>query len=225
MEFFMAAQKRKTVRNFEYESLNPLLKTELNTVSEKLSILPNLKPIAWQLEQDPKALGKFFSKVHEDNVLALVEYGFEGEQMVLRLVEKGYGTMWQAINTEKGVPALIRFGKSKGENLKTKLLKTFIKGGERKPITAFIDTNADKLTADQKKIIDSLILSPSAINRQPWKFTYQSEKSLRIEVTDTQQYNFLDMGIVLAHGFLAFQQLYGRCNIQKRETMLWELSA
>jgi len=224
MEFFRLAGERSTVRSYVIQTLSNEEKSNLLALKEKLLFLPNARPVNWKLEEDAKALGRFFAYVHEDSIFSSIEYGFEGEQLILHLVSLGYGTMWQAIGTQEEVPAFLRFGQPKEENLKGKFFKTLVRGGLRRPFQTFIKGEEGLLDDRQRRIIEAMILSPSALNRQPWSFTILSNNALRIELTDKKPLNFLDLGIVLAHGALGYAETYGSYCLKKREMFVWELS-
>ncbi len=224
MEFLRLAGERSTIRSYTPQILSEELKTTLLALSEKLFFLPNARAISWKLEEDSKALGRFFAYVHEDNVSSGIEYGFEGEQLILHLVSQGYGTMWQAIGTDEEVPAYLRFGKPKEENLKAKFFKTLVRGGVRRPFQTFIKGDQGLIDERQRRIIEAMILSPSALNKQPWTFTVLSDHTLRIELTDKKPLNFIDLGIVLSHGAMGYAETYGSFNLKKREIFIWDLS-
>jgi nitroreductase len=224
MDFFAIAEQRSTIRNFEQEPLDEESKSLMLEKTKNLYYLPNAKPVNWKIEQDQKALARFFAYVHEDNIFSTIEYGFEGEQLVIDLVRNGYGTMWMALGAEDDIPAYIRFGKPKAENLKTRFVKTIVKSDRRRLLSSFIDCEENQLTNLQKSILQSMIDAPSSMNRQPWRFSILSENSLTVEATETKRLSFIDLGIVLAHGALAFTQAFGSYSIRKREAVVWELS-
>ena len=226
MDFYQTIEKRHSVRSFQsyqlIEEEKKLLKSKLNhLISIRQDNLLN-----WKLEETTQASGRFYAKHEAPPEDYLIEYGFQGEQIILSLVEQGFDTLWKAAGIPSDIPAYLIFGKGKGQKTFTeKVMGLFVNAGNRKDISTFLQVEPSTLTDSQRKIIKSCILSPSAINKQPWSFHFQDEKTMEIRISGKSKYNYLDTGICLYHAYQAFAIEYRTPDLIKKGDFHWIVKA
>ena len=222
MDFYKTIEKRHSVRSYQsyqlIEEEKELLKTKLN----HLIGIHQDNLLNWKLEETTQASGRFYAKHDIPPEDFLIEYGFQGEQIILSLVEQGFDTLWKAAGIPSDIPAYLIFGKGKGQKSFTeKVMGLFVNSGNRKELSTFLQVDPTSLTNSQRKIIQSCILSPSAINKQPWSFHFQDEKTLEIHITGKSKYNYLDTGICLYHAYQAFSIEYKTPELIKKGDFHW----
>ena len=132
--------------------------------------------------------------VTEKNFEELVDYGFQGEQIVLFLTIKNFGTCWMALSPQPNIPYIIAFGYPKRRN--------FVR--VRKPIDSFLENDIEELPPEIVRVVEMSVLAPSAMNRQPWKIRFTGGElciSSRSPV---------DLGIALSHAYLVAREIFKR---------------
>jgi hypothetical protein len=117
MKIFEAIEKRHSTRNYESEKLSENVKREIETICDGVKPFQEVK-CTWDVKEDEKATGKIFSEIDSTKWESLVNYGFEGEQIILRLTQadstlKVDSTLWKALDNREKTPAILRFGKGK----------------------------------------------------------------------------------------------------------------
>lgn len=201
-------------------------KEQIKAVFNNLISIQHDNHLNWNMEDQNQPSGKIFAKHDIPPEDYLIEYGFQGEQIILSLVEQGFDTLWKAAGIPSDIPAYLIFGKGKEQKpFKEKVMGLFVNAGNRKDMTHFLQVDPSTLTDSQAKIIKSCILSPSAINKQPWSFHFQDEKTLEIRITGKSKYNYLDTGICLYHAYQAFSFEYKTPELVKKEDFHWIVKA
>lgn len=226
LDFYRVIEKRHSVRSYQNHQLNEEEKNSIESIFNQLISIHNDNTLNWRLEENTQASGKIFAKHDTPPEDYLIEYGFQGEQIILSLVEKGYDTLWKAAGIPSDIPAYLIFGTGKGKKSFTeKVMGLFVNAGNRKELSTFIQVEPATLTDSQMKIIKSCIRSPSAINKQPWSFHFSDEKTLELRVTGKSKYNYLDTGICLYHAYQAFVIEYGTPELIKKDDFFWLIKA
>ncbi|PLV60382.1 nitroreductase family protein [Thermotoga sp. KOL6] len=189
MDIFEAIESRHSVRNFLRRNLPDSLKEELKIFS---SIKFITKKYDWKANfQDfPHYIYATTKKSFDE----LVDYGFQGEQIVLFLTMKGLGTCWMARSPHPNVPYIIAFGYPKNRDFSRK----------RKPISSFLENDIEELQPEIIRIIELTILAPSALNGQPWRFRFTGRE---LCISSRKP---VDLGIALSHAFLVAREIYKR---------------
>jgi hypothetical protein len=226
MDFYKAIEKRHSVRSYQSYQLTEEEKKQIKAVFNDLISIHHDNLLNWKLEDQNQPSGKIFAKHDIPPEDYLIEYGFQGEQIILSLVEQGFDTLWKAAGIPSDIPAYLIFGKGKGQkNFTEKVMGLFVNAGNRKNMSTFIQVEPDSLAGSQRKIIQSCILSPSAVNKQPWSFHFLDEKTLEIRITGKSKYNYLDTGICLYHAYQAFCLEYETPELIKKEDFYWIVKA
>jgi len=226
LDFYQAIEKRHSVRSYNSQQLKEQEKKSIESILNQLISIHHDNNLNWRLEEHTQATGKIFAKHEIPPEDYLIEYGFQGQQIILSLVEKGYDTLWKAAGIPSDIPAYLIFGTGKGKkSITEKVMGLFVNAGNRKPLTTFIQVDPATLTDSQIKIIKSCIRSPSAINQQPWTFHFREEKTLELRVSGKSKYNYLDTGICLYHAYQAFAIEYGTPELIKKDDFFWIIKA
>jgi len=212
MDSIAAMEKRYSVRNFSREDFDASFRETVRCWVDALEPLLDFPLLSWQVQEDPGACGQLFSPVPQGDSDALIQYGFQGEQLVLQLVAAGWGTLWQAIGSGQGIPARIRFGKEKGTLHWKNLLS---RKGKRKPLSELIVEGQQFLNPGLEQVLVACQGAPSALNRQPWVFRLRDPNGFAIQLSQKWALQQLDLGIVLCHGYLAAKQLFSKVSLEK----------
>jgi nitroreductase len=196
MDIFEAIESRHSVRDFLERKMPERIKDDI----ENLLVKFITKKLDWKIN-----LSSFPSYIYakaEKHFDELVEYGFQGEQIVLFLTAQGFGTCWMARSPHPDVPYIIVFGYPRTRNFTRK----------RRPITSFLENDLEELPPEIVKIVEMTILAPSALNRQPWKIKYTGGE---LCISSERP---VDLGIALSHAYLTAREIFKREPvIQKRE--------
>jgi nitroreductase len=240
MNYVEAMKKRVSVRKYEQKSY-----PSLAVLREKIkNLIPINKNIDYRIDiMDKNTMLDLFKgvvgnygKIIAPNYLLISseekgEYqmncGFVGEQLALKLAYEGIGTCWIGgkidkkmvnkrleLNNKYTPQILIAVGYPK-EKLKYKTAR------KRKSLNKLI---INKETDKFDKIMDLVMLSPSAMNSQPWNFEILED---RIRVYENpgvmkkllaNHLNGFDIGIVLSHIYLTIcEKFKTKPKIEKEE--------
>ncbi|MFW5913831.1 MAG: nitroreductase family protein [Bacillota bacterium] len=171
----------------------------------------------------------FIGGVIENSFEGMVDYGFLFEEVILRLTEKDFGTVWLGgtfkrerfefeVDVKKGeiIPAISPVGYSAEQSMRERVLRGFTKAKTRKPYDElFFTPDLEPVAKDNvfKEYLELLRLAPSASNKQPWRvivednvfhlFLERTEGYAKHLPTDIQA---IDMGIALAHLYLPIKE-------------------
>ena len=222
MDFYDVIKKRHSVRSYQPYQLTDEEKNQVESIFKGLISIHKDNILDWHREKNPQSSGRIWSKHEIPPEDYLIEYGFQGEQIILSLVDMGFDTLWKAAGIPSDIPAYLIFGKGKNKKtIKEKVMGLFVNSGNRKETKEFLETDPELLNNSQLKIVRSCISAPSAINRQPWRFHFQDEKTLEIRVTGRSKYNYLDMGICLYHAYQAYAIEWGTPELIKKDNFDW----
>ena len=142
--------------------------------------------------------------------------GFVGEGVILEATACGLGTCWVGgffrpeiaaslaqVQEQEKVFAVTPIGyPAEKTSLEEKIMTGFGKTHKRKPLEALVSEMERKVPAWVKKALEAARLSPSAVNRQPWRFSV-TQNSITVSV-DTMKDTYhipkrIDCGIAMLH--------------------------
>ena len=202
---------RHSTRKFLPYNLSEDEKKHLKEFMAGVSSLHS-RHLEWVLTDHNKGSGVIYAPC-PDKSSCLVEYGFQGEQIVLELTKMNLATCWNASIKINAAPAGIVVGKEETGKLSLNDLLTGM--GKRKELPALVE---GPVPQDEKllQILEACRLAPSAMNRQPWKFSVQKDGLYIWTKSDLLgNHHWLDLGIVLAHAFLAAKEFFKNVSIEK----------
>lgn len=203
--------KRKTVRAYKDIALTQGNIDSIKSLLGSISIISTR--LNWKISTDsPKGSGCIFAQIEDKNNDNLVEYGFQGQQILMLLFVNDYGTCWMARSPEKNVPAIIVFGLPKDKaNLKSRIFRYISQGDNRKPLDDLYEKNVEELNENQKKLLEAIRWSPSSLNKQPWRFKFTENGKTLILKSNSP----LNLGIALSNAYIAALNIYGKAKIRK----------
>jgi len=143
----------------------------------------------------------------------LVEYGFQGEIIVLEVTKMGLGSCWNAGIRESGSPAGIIIGKEDQGKFGINDILTGM--GRRKELRVLID---GPVPEDERllQILESCRLAPSSMNRQPWRFSvHKGDLYIWTKANLIGGSHWLDLGIVLSHAYVTALEFFQKVSIEK----------
>lgn len=237
-------KQRISVRSYEKRSLSD---EDIDTVKEILDDVEKKKgPFGHQARfftksnsvEGGKTLGTygfikhapyFIGGVIENSFKGMVDFGFLFEEVVLRLTEKEFGTVWLGgtfkrdhfnfdADVKEGeiIPAISPVGYSAEQSMREKILRGFAKSKTRKPFEElFFTPSLEELAKDHAfhEYLELLRIAPSASNKQPWRVVVE-DNVFHLYLKRTSGYakhlptdiQGLDMGIALSHLYLSIKE-------------------
>jgi nitroreductase len=230
-EFYSTIFKRKSIRNFD---LNSLKENELSEISNYLQAL---KPMYKDIKTEIKIVGPdnvkrrmmkkaphyiaIFSEVKEGY---LTNIGFMLQQLDLFLSRNGIASCWQGIPAPK--KELVN-----SSNLKFVIFMAFGKPQDpetmhRSSIEEFKRKQLKEITEIKgvDELLEAVRIAPSAANRQPWFFT-GTEKFINAYASKSGfarffvgKYPQMDVGIALYHLKVSAEHFGSKTKILLDET-------
>jgi hypothetical protein len=137
--------------------------------------------------------------------------GYFGEFIVLEATKLGLGTCWIGGTYDKKVAqniinfkdnenmyCIISIGHVKeNKNLKEKLVSSFSKN--KKTFNEVLISKEKEIPTWVKSGIEAVIKAPSAINKQPWKYSFNQNIVKVYLEKENHGYEHIDVGISMAH--------------------------
>jgi len=152
----------------------------------------------------------------------LTEYGYQGQQIVLALLAREWGTCWYAQMRMPSSPCSITVGRPATPGLRSAVVGALSRGHTRKTVEQLvpegIPTDSSPLV---RTVAESARLAPSAMNRQVWSFEVISDTQIIIK-GDTGR--FPDLGICLANAMVTARQLAGAATVTRLDISKYSVS-
>ncbi|QOV19837.1 nitroreductase family protein [Blautia liquoris] len=234
MNLYEAIFVRKSVRNFSMENLSAQTLDKIQTHYDELTgLFGNFKTNIAILDNrkgQHKALSFFGVKApyylafySEEAPKYLMNVGYMMEQMVLYMCSIGIGTCYIGTNKVKktevslnglGLIGVVAFGKSKGSHVR--------KQSEAKRLSL------DELCVFKevprqwmKQMLEAARLSPSSLNRQPWRFVVYDSRihifSKKDSVERLKKWDEVNFGIMFANMMVVAEELWLDVDLIKLE--------
>jgi len=224
---FSLIEKRHSVRSFRPHRLSLKEEAKIQDLLKSPLVAGLDQRLDWKLKLNtPVGSGKLYTIVPDRRPEVLVAYGFQGQNLLLKLVALGYGTCWLGVGRamEKNSPAVIVFGYEGPPNLVAWASRIFLRPGQRRPLASLLSEASLKPSSNLLKVLHAMRLAPSAVNRQPWRFTVKGDYKLEVRRTGGHPvWSYLDLGIVLCHGYLASQEVFGDAEVERINTDTYQL--
>ncbi|HDP77087.1 MAG TPA: nitroreductase [Mesotoga infera] len=202
---------RHSTRKFLDYNLSADEKERLMNFFRELPTLHSLH-LKWTIKDLNKGSGVIFAPCPA-KPNCLVEYGFQGEIIVLEVTKMGLGSCWNAGIREEGSPAGIILGKE--DSGKVTLNDILTGMGRRKELESLVE---GPLPEDERllQILESCRLAPSSMNRQPWRFNVQNgDLYIWTKANMIGGSHWLDLGIVLSHAYITAQEFFSKVSIER----------
>lgn len=233
-DWYRAIEKRRSRRQFVPRSLEPELQKRMCSVVEDFRPFPETRAVL--VNQSPGGVFKgvighygkikgataFIAYVGDmDSPHVQEKVGYMGEGIVLEATSFGLSTCWVggffkpevvaplagAAKNEK-VLAVTPIGYSREDwSLEEKMMTGFGRNHRRKPLAELTaEAPGPRWPSWVKPALEAARLAPSAVNRQPWRFTVAAD-AITVAVDNLNDtYNIskrLDCGIAMLHLELA----------------------
>lgn len=235
MTLYEAIFNRKSVRRYDFKPLPEQLLKKLNEYMGDLNQL-NVD-IAYQIrileEKTAKKQLSGMFRVKAPYYLALfiedkdasdLEAGYLAEQVVLYLAGKGIGTCYQGMTkiSSQCIPegyklaVVIAFGYAQGQLYRD---ATQAKRYPLSKLCLFKETPDEEI----RILLKAARLSPSALNKQPWRFIAYEEKIHFYSKKDMgllgKQLNIaFDIGVMLCHIMVAAEEFWIEVQLERDES-------
>ncbi len=233
-QWYMAIEKRRSRRRFAPSALEPELRERMRTVCEEFRPFPGTRAVL--VDQSPDSVFKgllgHYGKIK--GAMSFIAYvgsmdspnvqeklGYMGEGIILEATSLGLSTCWVggffkpevaaplagAAGNEK-VLAVTPIGyASEDWPLEERLMAGFGRSHRRKPLAELVAGAPEPHCPPwMRAALEAARLAPSAVNRQPWRFTAAAD-SITVSVDNlNDNYNIskrLDCGIAMLHLELA----------------------
>jgi hypothetical protein len=203
--------KRKSVRAYKDIALT---QGDVDSIKSLFGSIRNISTnLNWKISSETSVgSGYIYSQIEEKNNDNLVDYGFQGQQILMLLFVNDYGTCWMAKSPERNVPAVITFGFPRDKkSLKSRISRYISQGNKRKTLDELYEKNVEELNKNQKKLLEAIRWSPSSLNRQPWKFKF-AEKGKKLILKSNSPIN---LGVALSNAYMAALSIYGKAKVEK----------
>lgn len=184
-------EQLEDIRAFSMKPLYPEIKVHWEVVSKDM--VRSLCP--WKTPQ-------LIAIYSEETDGWLENVGFMFQQMDLYLQSLGLGVCWLGLGKmrQKTAPKL--------EGMQFAILLAFgnpKKGWKYRDLKDFKRKALEEISDKADSRLEPARLAPSAVNSQPWYFTHEDEaiRVYRVDNSRLRYMNRIDMGIVLAHLYVA----------------------
>lgn len=247
-----AIKKRVSCRTYSdkpiEESIRQQLESILSAVHEgpfgnkpkfKLISMEGISPAQWKkmgTYGTIRGARNFVAGIIKPGRMAMQDYGYCMETLVLKVTALGMGTCWlggtfqsgafaRAAGLKKGelMPAVTPLGYPADEkSLTEKIMRRFAGSDHRKHWAKifFIDDFSHPLPENTvgkyREALENMRLAPSASNKQPWRVLYDSKDNIfHFFVARSRQYKMLgishlqdiDLGIAMSHFEITAREL------------------
>ncbi len=228
--WYEAIFQRRSRRQFERRQINSQLFEKLQIVCNEF--IPFTGARAVLLNQSPEnvfkgAIGKYGKIKNAPSIIVFIgktddpnmneKAGFTGEGIILEATALGLATCWVAgffrpeaaaeiaeISANEKVLAVSPVGYAvENWTFEEKIMSGFGRSHKRKPLNELIIGFHENIPDEHIKIIlEAARLAPSAVNRQPWRFTVESDGIIISTDNTNDSFNIpkrLDCGIAMLH--------------------------
>ena len=152
----------------------------------------------------------------------LIDYGYQGQQIVLALLAREWGTCWYYQVRLPGSPCSIAVGRAATPGLRSAVVGALSRGHTRKTIEQVVPEGMlQDSAALVRTVLESARLAPSAMNRQPWTFKVISPNQIVVQGNTGR---FPDLGICLANAMVTARQLAGAATVTRLDTGEYSVS-
>ena len=227
-EIARAIELRITQRKFENRQLQ---EHEIASVWDSLKGIKHLEgseSLRWYYSHNfPIASGIVLAKMYDFSTEKLVEYGFEGEQIVLNLTLKGFSTSWARLPNYLSMIVLGYPEKNEIVDVE-RAARHLYRNSNRKPLEELITGRTELLDPEIREILLSGRLAPSSFNRQPWTFEILSEREIAVHGWKKlpaiyEEVISIDLGVVLSHVYLMACAVKGEVTLERKSTRTYLL--
>jgi hypothetical protein len=214
LDYIDLIRTRHSIRDYEQHTLTDADRTQIMEAVATTVPLDSTVHLDWKIaDRSPMGCSGLMYAECGTSEEELVEYGYQGEQIVLALLADGWGTCWYGMVRTPGSPCSITVGRPGARGARSVVLGTLSRGHMRKSleqlVTGGIPEHSSPLV---RTVLESARLAPSAANRQAWSFEVTSDTQIVIK-GDVGR--FPDIGICLANAMVTARQLAGKATVSR----------
>ena len=223
LDYIDLIRTRHSIRDYEQHTLTEADRTQIMEAVASTVPLDSTVRLRWKIaDRSPMGCSGLVYAECGTSTDELVEYGYQGEQIVLALLADGWGTCWYGMVRTPGSPCSITVGRPGARGARSVVLGTLSRGHMRKSleqlVTGGIPEHSSPLV---RTVLESARLAPSAANRQAWSFEVTSDTQIVIK-GDVGR--FPDIGICLANAMVTARQLAGAATVTRLDTGAYSVS-
>jgi nitroreductase len=205
---------RHSTRDYEQHALTDADRAQVMEAVASAVPLSSTVRLEWKIaDRSPMGCSGLVYAECDTSDEELVEYGYQGEQIILALLADGWGTCWYAMVRMPGSPCSITVGRPAARRVRSVVMSALSRGQIRKSLEQLVAGGIPEHSSPLvRTVLESARLAPSAVNRQPWNFEVISDTQIVIK-GDTGR--FPDIGICLANAMVTARQLAGKATVSR----------
>lgn len=214
---------RRSTRNYEAHPLADADRADVQEAIASAVPLAMTSPLEWQIaDRSVMGCSAILYALCGTSADELAEYGYQGQQIVLALLARDWGTCWYGLFRLPGSPCSIAFGRSAAPGLRTTLTTVFSRGYTRRTLEQLVPSGIPEGSSPLiRTVLESARLAPSAMNRQPWTFSVASDRQV---ILHGDAGRFPDLGICLANAMVTARQLAGTATVARLDAGQYSVS-
>lgn len=214
---------RHSTRDYEQHTLTDADRAQILEAVVSAVPLSSIVRLEWKIaDRSPMGCSGLVYAECGSSADELIEYGYQGQQIVLALLAREWGTCWYAQMRMPGSPCSITVGRPATPGLRSAVVGALSRGHTRKTVEQLvpegIPTDSSPLV---RTVLESARLAPSAMNRQSWSFEVTSHTQIVIKGDAGR---FPDLGICLANAMVTARQLAGAATVTRLDTGEYSVS-
>ena len=228
-EIERAIDLRVTERSFSDRELDEECRMLVRDSIEQVEPFMDREALSWYYTgKFPVASGIILARMQDFRTERLVQYGFEGEQIVLDLTLKGFSTSWTRLPNYLSM-IVLGFHENNGKRDTARAARYLYRDANRKPLEEIVSGRTEFLNNNMRSILNCGRMAPSSFNRQPWSFEILGEREVAIHGWKKipliyEEVISIDLGVVLSHLYLMAKSLTGRANLVAKSERTYLLS-
>lgn len=214
LDYIDLIRTRHSTRDYEQHTLTDADRAQIMEAVASAVPLGSTVHLTWKIaDRSPMGCSGLAYAECGTSEEELVEYGYQGEQIVLALLAHGWGTCWYGMVRTPGSPCSITVGRPAARGARSVVVGALSRGHMRKSleqlVTGGIPAHSSPLV---RTVLESARLAPSAMNRQSWSFEVTSDTQIVIKGDAGR---FPDLGICLANAMVTARQLAGKATVSR----------
>ena len=205
---------RHSTRDYEQHALTDADRAQVMEAVASAVPLSSTIHLEWKIaDRSPMGCSGLVYSECDMSDEELVEYGYQGEQIILALLADGWGTCWYAMVRMPGSPCSITVGRPAAPGVRSVVMSALSRGHIRKSLEQLVKDGIPEHSSPLvRTVLESARLAPSAVNRQPWNFEVTSDTQIVIKGNVDR---FPDIGICLANAMVTARQLAGKATVSR----------
>jgi nitroreductase len=205
---------RHSTRDYEQHALTDADRAQVMEAVASAVPLSSTVRLEWKIaDRSPMGCSGLVYAECDTSDEELVEYGYQGEQIILALLADGWGTCWYAMVRMPGSPCSITVGRPAARRVRSVVMSALSRGQIRKSLEQLVAGGIPEHSSPLvRTVLESARLAPSAMNRQSWSFEVTSDTQIVIKGDAGR---FPDIGICLANAMVTARQLAGKATVSR----------